>query len=266
MPNHVTNRITIHADGAQLNEILEAVKYDEVGIGSIDFNKLIPMPESLNIESGSETDRAISLYLTAINPMQPDMGCGKVSMEELAALNQGLNRKNCLRSYSSNLTQGDIAKYTQYKPLDEYLSLGKAAVENFINYGSATWYEWSIRNWGTKWNAYGYDDTDFHPKENVLEFKTAWDSVPEIMQVLSEKYPDVEFTYEYADEDIGSNAGRLVYFGGEITYEDIPRLHSKEAYEMAFDIWKCSPEDYDLVFSEDTGTYEFKPDLEMSME
>ena len=52
MPNHVTNRLTIHAEGKRLEEILDAIKSDEAGRGSIDFNKLIPMPESLNIESG----------------------------------------------------------------------------------------------------------------------------------------------------------------------------------------------------------------------
>ena len=31
------------------------------------------MPESLNIESGSKTDRAISVYLTALNPHSPNM-------------------------------------------------------------------------------------------------------------------------------------------------------------------------------------------------
>ena len=73
MPNHVTNRLTIHAEGKQLEEILDAIKSDETGRGSIDFNKLIPMPESLNIESGTTTDRAIEIYLTALNPQMPSV-------------------------------------------------------------------------------------------------------------------------------------------------------------------------------------------------
>ena len=85
MPNHITNRITIHAEGKQLEEILDAIKNDEIGRGSIDFNKLIPMPQSLDIMSGSETDRAISIYLTAINPEKPNMGYSKVRPYELIA-------------------------------------------------------------------------------------------------------------------------------------------------------------------------------------
>ena len=35
------------------------------GIGTIDFNKITPMPENLNIECGSNTDDGINLYLTS---------------------------------------------------------------------------------------------------------------------------------------------------------------------------------------------------------
>ena len=107
---------------------------------------------------------------------------------------------------------------------------------------------------------------DYHPKENVLEYNTAWSNVPEILQVLSEKFPNVEFRYEYADEDIGANVGRLDFLNGDVTYEDIPNNHSKEAFEMAFDIRGCTPEDYELVYSEESGTYEYESELEMSME
>lgn len=266
MPNHITNRITIQAEGKQLEDILDTIKNDEIGRGSIDFNKLIPMPKSLDIMSGSETDRAISIYLTAINPEKPNMGCSKVRPYELIALEQGLNRHKHFASYKGDLSQDKIAEYTQYHPISHYLNLGKSAVDNFLQHGAITWYEWCINNWGTKWNAYGYDYMDYHPKENVLEYNTAWSNVPEILQVLSEKFPNVEFRYEYADEDIGVNVGRLDFLNGEVEYEDIPNNCSKEAFEMAFEIRGCSPEDYELVYSEESGTYEYQPELEMSME
>jgi len=265
MPNHITNRITIQAEGKQLEDILDAIKNDEIGRGSIDFNKLKPMPKSLEIESGTKTDRAISIYLTALNPKKPDMGCGKISLDELKALEQGLSRGKPYTSYKGNLTQEQIKEYTQYTSLSDYLSLGKTAVDNFLQHGAITWYEWCRQNWGTKWNAYGYDYIDFHPSKNVLQFNTAWANVPEILQLLSEKFPNVEFKYEFADEDIGVNAGRLGFLNGEVEYEDIPDNHSKEAFDMAFDIMGCSPEDYELAYSEESGTYEYQPEPEMGM-
>ena len=63
MPNHVTNILTLSGDENQINELLERIKNDKFGIGTISFNKIIPMPESLNIEAGSCENNSISIYL-----------------------------------------------------------------------------------------------------------------------------------------------------------------------------------------------------------
>lgn len=69
MPNHVTNIITFSGDKEQISRVLESIKNDEYGLGTISFNKIIPMPESLNMEAGSIENHSINLYLSAINPM-----------------------------------------------------------------------------------------------------------------------------------------------------------------------------------------------------
>ena len=63
MPNYVTNVLTLHGDSAQIRAMLEAIQYDDLGIGSVDFNKIIPMPESLDIEAGSRTSAGLKAYL-----------------------------------------------------------------------------------------------------------------------------------------------------------------------------------------------------------
>ena len=62
MPNYVTNVLTLHGDQTQIRAMLEAIQYDDLGIGSVDFNKIIPMPESLDIEAGSQTDTGLKAY------------------------------------------------------------------------------------------------------------------------------------------------------------------------------------------------------------
>lgn len=47
MPNHVTNIITYEGDRKQIAEMLEAIKKGELGIGTVDFNKIIPMPDDI---------------------------------------------------------------------------------------------------------------------------------------------------------------------------------------------------------------------------
>ena len=62
MPNHVENIVTLSGDEQEIRRMLERIKSDELGVGTVDFNKIIPMPESLNIEAGSRTDRGLKFY------------------------------------------------------------------------------------------------------------------------------------------------------------------------------------------------------------
>lgn len=47
MPNHVTNILSIHGNEVEVRQVLIAIQNDKYGIGSIDFNKIIPMPEDI---------------------------------------------------------------------------------------------------------------------------------------------------------------------------------------------------------------------------
>lgn len=266
MPNHITNRLTVKAEGEQLEEILAAIQNDSIGRGSIDFNKLIPMPESLNIESGSETNRAISVYLTALNPRTPDMGYGKMEYAELLELRDRLNSSKLFGKFQCGMNRQELADAAIYRPIEDVLELGKTAVDNFLQYGSIDWYQWCKENWGTKWNAYGYEDVPAPPAENVLTYLTAWDGVPKLVAALSNRFPDVKFQYEYADEDVGFNVGRIDFLDGETIYENIPDAHSKEEYEMAFDIMNCTADLYNLTFDEETQTYQYQEEMDMQME
>ena len=63
MPNHITNVLVISSDDEQmLSRICDAVssRTDEESLIGFDFNKVIPMPEELDLESGSYTDSAVS--------------------------------------------------------------------------------------------------------------------------------------------------------------------------------------------------------------
>lgn len=42
MPNHVENIIALKGDERKIREMLEAIKNDDYGLGTVDFNKIIP--------------------------------------------------------------------------------------------------------------------------------------------------------------------------------------------------------------------------------
>ena len=79
------------------------------------------------------------------------------------------------------------------------------AFENYVpgrDKAGKDWYEWCIKNWGTKWDAY-----DVNLIKEGLRFYTAWSCPAPIFEAIAQKYPDAEFRVLFADEDIGSNLG-----------------------------------------------------------
>ena len=93
------------------------------------------------------------------------------------------------------------------------------------------WYDWAIKNWGTKWGAY-----DGIIGDEVITFLTAWATPAPAIQKLSALYPNVEIVVEYADEDFSYNVGRYNYKGGEVIDEFAPNGGSYEAVKMALEI------------------------------
>lgn len=251
MPNHVMNRISLECSDERAREIMNAVMFDpnpddeeNTGFGTLDFNKLIPMPPALMIEAGSSTEQGIEIYLTAVNPNAPDYDLPKMPEDKFKKLVNDLNAERRFTLYKPYLSDEEIRKYTQYSSFGKLADTGKQAIDNLLNYGATTWYDWSIKNWGTKWNSYDAWKGDDHG----FQFSTAWSAPHPVLDALAKKYPDVRITHEWADEDIGQNCGRCEFENGECVYDYEPETH-KEALEFATGVWGDTPEDYGLALN-----------------
>ena len=86
--------------------------------------------------------------------------------------------------------------------------------------GGPNWYDWSVNNWGTKWDAYPASFHDANEDETINlfstegKFYTAWSPPTPIIRKLQKDYPDYEFTLKYVDEGWGY-AGVLMPDGTE---------------------------------------------------
>lgn len=135
MPNHVKNIITLKGSEKQIREMLETIKNDDYGLGTVDFNKVIPMPESLNIESGSKSNAGIKAVKEYLNSMLDEHKDKTGTYDDFF---------NDLRSHRNDISD---------EKEKEIWDIGVTAVENLHKYDAPTWYEWCINNWGTKWNS-----------------------------------------------------------------------------------------------------------------
>ena len=231
MPNHVTNIVNFEGEPEMIRKMLLEIRNDEAGVGSVDFGKLIPMPEALNIEAGSRTNDGLKAYNDFI---------------AVYALGRDPNTLDLLNIPA----ESEEAFLRQRTDIDRTVwELGRAAFQNQQRYGAATWYSWCVRNWGTKWNAY-----DFSGNERSLVFNTAWSAPHPVLQKLSELYPEIGITHEWADEDIGQNCGRREYLGGKMTDEYYP-TDDRASYEFAAGILNVDLSDYGLVLNSTGSNY-----------
>lgn len=214
MPNHIRNRLEIIGTEKQVNEVLDFLRGKQFDDGSemfIDFGKIIPMPEGLDIASTNWVDPLENIF------------------SENTKFKEHIDQ---IKKYCENIPE------RKEETINNFIS----GVKNYINHGHASWYSWSVENWGTKWNAYDQEKPEF----NVLLFDTAWSGVPDLIEKISVKYPDVSFSYKWSDEDTGCNCGYGSYKNGEIELNKLENL-SREAYELAFELRPDYKSDYKLI-------------------
>ena len=78
-------------------------------------------------------------------------------------------------------------------------------ISNYLKYGYTTWYEWSVENWGTKWDMYERGCSN-----KVLTFQTAWSTPVEWYKEFAKTLPEgVIIKVEYASEDFGYHTGEF---------------------------------------------------------
>jgi len=89
-------------------------------------------------------------------------------------------------------------------------------------YGASDWYDWQLRNWGTKWGPHdGYleDDSEGEFGRRLwYRFSTAWAPPIEAFVTISQRWPEVFFTLAY-DEPGENFGGYVVIKNGEIGSE-----------------------------------------------
>lgn len=204
----------------RFEEIAKKVKSKE---SAFDFNNIVPMPESLNITSGSSVDVGLAL-----------IDRNSEEAKRMIAYGWTDKKKRKVNTYEK------LVAYLEERDTKEELEKNKkeaqTALDNIKKYGHKDWYSWSIANWGTKWNAYEVI-ADYG---NTFEFQTAWGTPVEVIKALSKMFKSVVFFVQYADEDIGSNCGEYEVKNGEIIFEE------EGDRKFANELWGFEDENEDL--------------------
>ena len=192
MPNWCYNELEVWKNDTKTAEdefkVFKSVH--DIDNGKLDFEVCHPMPKTMKITSGSSTEDAMDLLRAYKEdykkideriewPRYKDTIKGKRTLKT--------KRKAIMEELESRLDKKDIEE-------------GKLAIENVKKYGFQDWYQWSIGNWGTKWNASSVEVSENSEYSVNIYFETAWSPPDGWYRMLFKKFPNLRFKARITEE------------------------------------------------------------------
>jgi hypothetical protein len=174
MPNWVEIEVRVEGPSLELSKFLSQVQSDEQ---CFDFNKIIKMPKCL-IDTTSGT--------------APNEGMYALMGVDLKRFGRG----------QQNLSPKDRCKNIEYLLENRPESLIEAvkSFKAFKETGYYNWYDWSVDEWGTKWNACDPEITRWNANCVSVNFTTAWSFPEPIFRRLADLFPRLVFKVTALEE------------------------------------------------------------------
>lgn len=185
MPNHTANNFTVTGPVADVKRFLKQAAGSDK---ELSFDSLLPLPTVLKGSTAPvriQTQAEIDATWAEWNKRKDE---GKLEKWELE---QG-------RPMGLGVTQ------------ETYDTLMK-------EYGVSNWYDWSILNWGTKWDCYDVREWNIAVADEemtaTIYYETAWSPATQLWLTVSQQYPTLTFFHEFADEGGGFLGDETIHNG-----------------------------------------------------
>lgn len=189
--------------------------------GNVDFNLLIPKPETLEITSGSVNDDIFASKNYVDFCHQNDNKSGHYFEESFAGYKKG-----------DKLFNVNAARYEQKllhdakTPQEFYEGIKLTQSFNMKHYGFKDWYEWCYHNWDTKWNA-AYSNVDDWGL--TICFSTANGAAENIFKTFFKAHPECQASVVSAVEGYGIYIYR--YNGSNFTVDGTVKYYQEGGYD-----------------------------------
>lgn len=153
---------------------------------------------------------------------------------------------------------------SDYKPEGYEAWTLEERMAHSMKFTSNGWYDWNVREWGTKWDAGSVDlvdGTDDKGAHLHYSFETAW-SIPEpVFTAIVEQHPTLTFDFSSEEEqgwgaEFTSSDGDEVGEDGKVVRSlvmtrewDIPNSH-EDYVNLGRDCWACESGDEDDLYED----------------
>lgn len=214
MPNWAYNEL-IFKSKEDFDNVVKKYTKDRV----LDFNTIVPLPESLAKTDGYGKARHIQNIIMYLINSYPELVkspnetgtilrfikelCHNPSIIDIEMVMRVQRHINDYKDEKINYTEDDIAD-------------GKKALYNIVQYGYFDWYDWSIDNWGTKWNVC---ECIINHKTLSIYWTTAWSPTIKIAQKIANSCEHPVY-YRYAEEQFTEYVGEYIFNNNNVeSYE-----------------------------------------------
>lgn len=125
------------------------------------------------------------------------------------------------------------------------------------------WYNWSLANWGTKWDAYEISEITRGNNFAKLSFQTAWSPPKKWLDIVMIKFPELEYVLYWSDEDFPSSGKITNDDNGYYSHDDpyakkFVKEHFPDFYACVMEY--CEEEEEDKDHINDLNKIELKTD------
>jgi hypothetical protein len=112
----------------------------------------------------------------------------------------------------------EIAEIVKANPqgifqMNDFIPMPEELRETTAPRDKPNWYDWSISNWGTKWDLGDETQMTLEAEKIGLGFDTAWSPNCDFWTAFSEKYPSLRISHKYYEEGM-CFIGEAFYEGG----------------------------------------------------
>lgn len=235
MPNWVYNQIEL-----QNREDTEKVaKYIHSEDRDFDFNNVIKMPEILAKTSASSITILAMAYCVMgdretknleqwrkqldlfLDENVPNVAIQFLDDETKNITNRIINKvepivttgdiKELIYNHERLMEKRNDINKTSFSP-NAFKAQGVTAWKAILTTGFRDWYDWSINNWDTKWNAV---DSEISITNCTITWKTAWSASEAVVKQLAKDVP-VNMYYTWFEEPMCSAwAGSALFHNGK---------------------------------------------------
>ena len=131
-------------------------------------------------------------------------------------------------------SEESVFDFEKIIPMPENIYRGFLGSKEESLYGKDNWYDWSIENWGTKWNAceVSLDGYEYY-------FETAWSPCSPVIAALAKRFPEAVMRYTYSESGCcfcgveEYHDGKLRYvLSGDYTEHNLDEEHEQLEWDI----------------------------------